>query len=398
MRPGASDVSDPPPRRKVCIVQYNASTFLTRVDRAARTLAAAGYEVVLVALKDADTPAFEQRDGYTVKRVELRSRRLPRRFGLKYLRFAEGIVRTITAAWRENADIYDARDAYPLLACYLAARLRRAALVYDSDELATGRNWAHASIPAFAWAMRRYEGFFARRATVITSDHGRADVLERIHRIRRPTIVLNVPEVIEHVERDEDFRREALGLRRYLLIYQGVVIPNRGLSEMIDAMRELPACRLAIVGYGALLETLKAKVADEGLEDAVRFFDPVPFETLMRCTAAADVGVIPLVGSCLSYVTAAPNKLFEYMMVGIPVVATDLPDMARVVREERCGTLIGDPTSPSSIAAAVQELLDDPDGMRAAGERGRAAALARYNWSHEAPKLLAAFEAAGGGK
>lgn len=381
---------------KVCIVQYNASRFLTRVDRAARTLGAAGYEVVLVAIKDDETDALEQRDGYIVKRVTLHSRRLPRRFGLKFLRFAEGIWRTFLAAWRENADIYDARDAYPLLAVYVAAKLRGARVVYDSDELATGRNWAHASNRLFAWSLLRYERFFARRCAVITSDHGRADVLERIHRIPRPTVVLNVPEVLEALSKEEAFRRVALGHRSFLLIYQGVVIPNRGLSEMIHAMRDLPECRLAIVGYGALLDTLKRKVAEEGLADAVAFFDPVPFDELMRYTAAADAGVIPLFGSCLSYVTAAPNKLFEYMMVGIPVVATDLPDMARVVREERCGMLITDPTSPKAIASAVRTLLDDPEEARAMGARGRAAALARYNWEIEAPKMLAVFDALAG--
>jgi glycosyltransferase involved in cell wall biosynthesis len=380
-------------RTKVCIVQYNASRFLTRVDRAARTLSNAGHEVVLVAIKDDETDALEQRDGYLVKRVTLRSRRLTRRFGLKYVRFAEGILRTFAAAWREDADVYDARDAYPLLAAYLAARLRRARLVYDADELATGRNWPHAANPVFAWAIARYEHFFVRRCAVITSDEGRADVLERIHGIPRPTVVLNVPEVWDAPSGDEGFRRIALGERRFLLIYQGVIIPNRGLPEMVEAMRDLPSCRLAVVGYGSLLEPLKRMVADQGLGEAVAFFDPVPREVLMRYTAAADAGVIPLQGSCLSYVTAAPNKLFECMMAGIPVVATDLPDMARIVREARCGTLIADPTSPESIAAAVRALFDDPAEARAAGARGRAAAVERYNWEVEAPKMLEVFAA-----
>jgi glycosyltransferase involved in cell wall biosynthesis len=327
-----------------------------------------------------------------VKRVTLRSRRLTRRFGLKYVRFTEGIWRTFIAAWREKADIYDARDAYPLLATYAAARLRRAAMVYDSDELATGRNQAHASNRVYAWAIRRYERFFARRCAVITSDEGRADVLERIHGIRRPAVVLNVPEVMEGIVPDGDFRSAAVGDRRFLLLYQGVLIANRGVPEMIQAMRLLPECRLAIVGFGALRADFERLVEDGGLADAVAFFEPVPFSTLMGYTAAADVGVIPLVGSCLSYVTAAPNKLFEFMMAGVPVVASDLPDIARVVRETSCGALISDPTSPESIAAAVRSLIDDPVAARAAGARGRAAALARYNWEAEAPKMLAVFD------
>jgi glycosyltransferase involved in cell wall biosynthesis len=377
---------------KVCIVQYNASRFLTRVDRAARALARAGHDVVLIAIKDDETDAVEQRQGYVVKRVTLRSRRLPRRLGLKYLRFTEAILRTFAAAWREKADVYDARDAYPLLATWVAARLRGAHLVYDADELATGRNWPHAHNRPYAWAIERYERFFVRRCAVITSDEGRADVLVRIHGIERPTVVLNVPELTDVPEADSVFRAAALGDRRFLLLYQGIVVENRGLPELIEAMRELPECRLAIVGYGPLLETLRRTVETGQLGAAVGFFDAVPFERLMRYVAAADAGVIPIVGSCLSYVTAAPNKLFECMMAGVPVVASDLPDMARVVREARCGTLIADPTSPSAIVDAVRALLDDPDEAKRAGLRGREGAISRYNWQAEEPKLLAVFE------
>ena len=104
---------------------------------------------------------------------------------------------------------------------------------------------------------------------------------------------------------------------------------------------------------------------------------------MMCMTAACDAGVIPIVGSCLSYVYAAPNKLFEDMMAGIPVVASDLPDMAAIVRREGVGTLITDPEDPAAVAAAVRR--------RVKGERGRTAALARYNWEREQAKLLEVY-------
>lgn len=103
-------------------------------------------------------------------------------------------------------------------------------------------------------------------------------------------------------------------------------------------------------------------------------------------------GVIPIVGACLSYVYAAPNKLFEDMMAGIPVVASDLPDTAAVVRAERVGTLIADARRPEDIVAAIRALLDDEEPPRVKGERARAAALARYNWELERPRLVAVFD------
>lgn len=379
---------------KLCIIQYNASRFLTRVDRTARTLADEGWEVVLVGIRDDETAAIEQRDGYTVKRVTLKSRKLPRGFGLKFIRFAEGIWRTFVAAYRENPDVYDSRDVYPLLVAHLAAALRGALVVYDSDELNLDRNWAPSWNPVWRWLMLRYEGFFSRHAAaVITSDVGRARVLTERYGIA-PTVILNVPDVVEPPVRDAEFRQRALGDGRYLLIYQGILVPNRGLEELVDAMRELEDCRLAIVGYGALRDAIATRIASDPILSArATLYDAVPFEQLMGYTAAADIGMIPLVGSCLSYRLAAPNKLFEFMVAGLPIVATDLEEMGFYARAERTGALIPEPVTPASIAAAVRSLIDGSEPLAEIGARVQAAALERYVWRVERPKLLAVYEA-----
>ncbi len=381
---------------KVCIIQYNASRYLTRVDRSARALVEAGCEVVLVAIKDDDTPAREERNGYVVKRVPLASRRLPRKYGLRVLRFAEAIWRTFIAAWRENADVYNPRDAEPLLVAHAAAALRRALVVYDSDELNLDQNAPWARKRWWRFAMKRFEGFFARRsAAVITSDGGRADILAERYGIPRPAVVRNVPDDLPELDPDLGFRARALGDGTYLLLYQGVYDPNRGLPELIDAMDELPECRLAFVGYGQLEDELKARVAERGSGDRITFFDAVPFDVMMRYTAAADIGVFPLVGSCLSYVYAAPNKLFEFMMAGLPVVVSDLPEMRAVVEAERAGVLIADPADPRSIVAAVRALIDGEEPLAEIGARGRAAARARHHWGVDRPVLLDVYRSIG---
>ena len=382
----------PRARPRVCLVQYNASRFLTRVDRSARTLGANGWDVVLIAIRDDETPAFEQRDGYAVKRVTLSSRQLPR--WTRPLRFVEAIAKTFWAAWREDADVYNPRDIYPMLVCQLAAWLRGAAVVTDSDELNLYRNWPWTKSWWWKPVAKPYEGFFLRRAAAcITSDEGRADVLVAEYGIPRPAVVLNVPEVIDTLEPDLAFREEALGDRRWLLIYQGMLVPNRGLPQLVAAMQRLEDCALVLVGMGHLRDDLRRQVADLGLGERVGVRDAVPYDQMMRMTAACDAGIIPIVGSCLSYVYAAPNKLFEDMMAGVPVVASDLPDMAMVVRRENVGTLIADPEDPAAIADAVRRLLDDDEPPRAKGERGRAAALARYNWQREQAKLLEVYAA-----
>ncbi|MDZ4169828.1 MAG: glycosyltransferase [Coriobacteriia bacterium] len=369
-------------------MQYNSSRYLARVDRSARTLAADGWDVVLVAIKDAETPAFEERDGYVVRRVELKSRQWPR--WTRPARFVEAVWRTYRAALAEDADVYNPRDIYPLLVSWLAAKRRGAVLVYDSDELNLHRNWPWTSKRWWKVLAPAYEGFFIRRAAAnITSDHGRADILACTYDIERPVVVRNVPERVEVVERNEPWRAAMLGdSARYLLIYQGILAPNRGLPELVQAMVELPDCALALVGWGALADTLSARVTELDLSDRVHLVGAVPYATMMRYTASADAGLIPIVGSCLSYVYAAPNKLFEDMMVGVPVVASDLPEMAAVVRDERVGTLIADPLDPASIVAAVRELLDGEEPLATIGARAREAALARHHWGLERERLL----------
>lgn len=280
-----------------------------------------------------------------------------------------------------------------MLVCHLAARLRGAAVVADSDELNLYRNWPWTKAWWWKPVARTYEGFFLRRAAAcITSDHGRADVLVAEYGIPRPTVILNVPELREKPEPDLAFRERVIGDKRWLLIYQGVLVPNRGLPQLIDAMKRLDDCALVLVGMGHLRDELCRKVRDEGLSDRVTILDAVPYDEMMRMTEACDAGVIPIVGACLSYVYAAPNKLFEDMMAGIPVVASDLPDTAAVVRAERVGTLIADARRPEDIVAAIRALLDDEEPPRVKGERARAAALARYNWELERPRLVAVFD------
>ncbi len=198
------------------MVQYNASRYLSRVDRAARTLSAAGFEVVLVAIKDDETPAFEQRPGYTVRRVELKSDAGLGGRGLRVSSRRSG--GPIGPPVSSDADIYNPRDIYPLLVSWAAAKMRRSIYVYDSDELNLYRNWPWARRRWWKLLAKSYEGYFIRRSAAnITSDEGRADILVETYGIPRPTVVRNVPERIESVQRDDSFRAAAIGDARTCL-------------------------------------------------------------------------------------------------------------------------------------------------------------------------------------
>ena len=97
---------------------------------------------------------------------------------------------------------------------------------------------------------------------------------------------------------------------------------------------------------------------------------------------------MPIQASTLNHRLTTPNKLFEAMAAGVPVVASDLPGMASIVTETGCGVLC-DPADPGSIAAAIRSILDaSPDERGAYGMRGRRAAAETYNWEAQAAVLF----------
>jgi glycosyltransferase involved in cell wall biosynthesis len=145
------------------------------------------------------------------------------------------------------------------------------------------------------------------------------------------------------------------------------------------------------MGYGVLEPSLREAAADPAVAGRVRFVPPVRPDELHAWVACADVVAMPIQASTLNHRLTTPNKLFEAMATGVPIVASRLPGMARIVEEIGCGELC-DPTDPSSIAAAIRLILDAPPGDRAAmGGRGLAAAHSVYNWERQAEILLAEY-------
>jgi glycosyltransferase involved in cell wall biosynthesis len=260
-------------------------------------------------------------------------------------------------------------------------------LVYDSHELATERS-------RMGRGARRRAGRAERRGLRhvdegIWTTRTRAEYVVRRYGIPFPTLIHNVPEMIEVKEGWDLHRRLSIPPEQRILLYQGSIQEFRGIEESIEAVALLDRCTLVIIGYGYHRPALEERVHRQGLDGRVRFFGPIPNDELLYYTASADVGLCVIRGQSLSYRWSMPNKLFEYMMAGIPLVASDFEEMGRVVREEGVGTVC-DPDDPASIAAAVRAIVDDPE----ADARFRAAtrvAITRYNWDHEERKLLALY-------
>jgi glycosyltransferase involved in cell wall biosynthesis len=266
--------------------------------------------------------------------------------------------------------VYDARDIY-----------------MDAGNLAGTRGLVRATI---ARAERRW----ARRADrVITVNQPYADVMASRFDVPTPLVVLNCSYRYEPAEPRERRFHDRLGLAPScrVVLYQGGFSPGRGIEQLFDAIPSIDDAVLVLMGYGYEEATYRERAASPELRGRVHVLPAVPPAELLDWVAAADVVAMPIQPTTLNHRLTTPNKLFEAMAAGVPVVASDLPGMAPIVRETRCG-LVVDPTDPAAIAAACREILvAPPDEAAAWRQRALAAAHETYNWENQADRLFAEY-------
>ena len=170
------------------------------------------------------------------------------------------------------------------------------------------------------------------------------------------------------------------------ICYVGGIAPIRGIHQLVDAMERVKTdVRLKLAGRlgdGALRTALTSQTGWTAV-DELGFLDR---DGVARAFSAATAGVVTFLPEP-NHVAAQPNKLFEYMSAGIPVIASNFPLWREIVEGADCGICV-DPTDPSAIAAAIDFLVENPDRAQEMGRNGRAAVEREYNWEREADKLL----------
>jgi glycosyltransferase involved in cell wall biosynthesis len=267
--------------------------------------------------------------------------------------------------------------------------------VYDSRDVYLHARAFDRMRPRLRAVFLRLERRWARSADlVVTVNDAYADILVPLLGIPRPLVVRNCPDPHDPPGERPDLIRARLGLPATtpIVLYQGGLMTERGIEEGMAAIVRVPDAQLVLMGYGNKRAEYAEMAARAPYRGRVDLVDPVPPEELLAWTASADVMLMAIQPTTLNHRYTTPQKLWEAIATGVPVVASDLPGMAEVVREVGCGVLC-DPTDPAAIAAAIGELVALDDGARAAmRERALAAARARYNWRVQVEVLLAGYE------
>jgi glycosyltransferase involved in cell wall biosynthesis len=298
------------------------------------------------------------------------------------------------------ADVYHGHDLHGLAAAARARAEHGGALVYDSHEifLESGTN---ARRPAWArrWFARLERRWVARADALVTVNDALAIELGRRYRPRRTVVVHNCPPRWDPPSGRVDALRGAAGITdgAPVALYHGGFSAHRGLEEFVQAILEpgLERVHAVFLGYGREQAGLERLAHEARFGGRVHVLEAVLPEALVEFISTADVGVMPIQPSTLNHILSTPNKLFECLAAGVPVVVSDLPEMRRIVLDDPDGPLgtVCDPTSPASIARAIQMILDRP-AAEVADLRARClgAAHARWNWETEVTRLLALYD------
>jgi glycosyltransferase involved in cell wall biosynthesis len=366
--------------KRIIIAVSNDLVVDQRVHRCAATLSGNGAVVRGVGRK---LPGSQPVDGrpYGVRRMRLMFRKGPLFYSCYNFRLLFFLLFSRT-------DLLVANDLDTLPACYLASRVKGRPLVYDSHEYFTevpeliGRNFTR---KVWTGIEKRILPRIKFSSTVSLSV---AEAYRGLYGIRME-VIRNLPGLESGVEGRTDLPGSD---PRRIIIYQGALNVGRGLETMIEAMRFLGDFHFQIFGDGDISVQLRMLAGEQGVGDRVEFMGRIPFRELKAFTRKASLGISLEEDRGLNYRYALPNKLFDYIQAGIPVLVSDLPEMRRIVLEYGIGRVVKDP-APEAIAEQVREMMDSHD-QRMVWKKNLRKAAAELCWEKEEEKLLALYRRA----
>ncbi|GHH97438.1 glycosyltransferase [Neobacillus kokaensis] len=414
--------------KKVCMFVWNHFTNDARVLRECTALSEAGYEVDLICIhdpKDVNLPKFEQRNSlfkvYRIRRYPILLETIQKLYRLSirnkwlgvlglllwglliYLSpiifsiltvlavlmlktklnvvWVRGtlILRMILKGFQRKYDIYHSNDLNTLPQGYICSkwRLKKKKLIYDSHEVQTSRTGYQSPIYG------KLEGFLIKKIDqMIVENHTRAKYNEDLYGFY-PHVVHNYPfkQTVNNEEKVDLHGMLGIPNNEKILLYQGGIQTGRGLDKLIKAVPLFDEGILVLIGDGKIKKQLQALVKEMKLEDKVKFLPKVPLSELPKYTRNAYLGFQVLNNVCFNHYSASSNKLFEYMMSGVPVVACSFPEIKGVVEGDGTGVCV-DSHDSESIAKGVNWLLKNHikhDEMKTNSLN----ASHKYNWGNE---------------
>jgi len=261
---------------------------------------------------------------------------------------------------KRKPNVIHAHDVNVLPTAWLAAKICRVPLVYDAHEISTSREGYQAFRKAVGWIEKR---LMPNVAGAITTTDMRAKYFAWAYKIPRPIVLQNRPRLSAPTEQT-DYLKSYLKLENNwpIVLYQGGLQPGRGLRKLVRSAALVPNVYFVLIGGGRQTLELQSIAQELSITDRVKFIPTVPLAELPLFTASADIGVQPIENSCLNHYTTDSNKLFEYALAGLPVLATDFPEIRKIVQNFEIGKVVKG-RSDERFADALNSMLEDENKL-----------------------------------
>lgn len=354
-----------------------------RVKKVCHSLQKLGYDILLVGRQLPDSIKLSR--PYTCKRMKLI-------FNKGALFYTEYNLRLFLLLLFSRVSIFHSNDLDTLLANYLAAKIRNKPLVYDTHEYFTGvPEIQDKPFVKSVWTSIE-KWIFPKLNHIITVNYSIANLYNELYG-KQLRVIRNMPQ-IENVEKWHSKKELGLPTNKPIIITQGAGINrDRGIEEAVEAMQYLPHVLFLIIGNGDRIPYLKQSVKKHGLEESVIFKPRMPYAEMMHYTHHAKLGLTLDKDTNINYRFSLPNKLFDYIHAGVPVLATRVTEVEKIVTKYNIGLFVENHT-PKHIASKIEKALTDQN-IRAEWTTNLPIAAKELHWEHEQKqleKIYAEFE------
>jgi len=368
---------------KIASIVLNNFTNDSRVLKEAISLQHEGYEVTVVALHHENLKEFEKVQNIPVHRVKLNTMNWSKRTITSLVKYMEWSYRVIKK-YRQ----YDVMHCHDLNALHLGviSKLfnRKLKVIYDAHEYETEVNYLVGMKKKLSKVVEKFLIRYADR--VITVSDTIAEEYVRLYGISKPHLVLNAPSFKEVVKKD--IFRETFGIEseQTIFLYQGNLSRGRGVEVVLETFKALTDTKSVVVfmGYGELEASIKEQQKSYG---NIYFHKAVTPDILLDYTSSADFGISMIEDVCLSYRYCLPNKMFEYIMAGVPVIVSNLPEMKKLVEQYEVG-VVAKENNPKELAEAII-LASSLDKDYVQKQLNSVKSI--YNWEEQEKILIALY-------
>lgn len=303
----------------------------------------------------------------------------------KFLKTLEWSLKILKRLRYEKVECINCHSLPMLPLCIFLKMTKQSKLIYDTHELETETANSFGLRKAVLKVIERIGIEFVDE--IITVNDSIATWYKQKYKLKEVFVVKNVPITQPDCLMQSNKIRESLGIPKneVVFIYQGALSNVRGIELLLKVFSRLNINKhLILMGFGELIEKVK-KYSHE--YSNIHYLPAVGPEDILEYTSSADVGIHLIENTCLNHYYCLPNKIWEYIYAGIPIIVSDLPEMGKVVDLYQCGW-----KCDSSEDAAIRVIENITLEAISEKKNNVAAARGTFGWQFEEPKLLCVYK------